>query len=150
MVNDSIKSGMPVLARHEGEWKGEYIHVAPDGTILDRHASHLICAFPASGDYDYFQTNIYQWTDGRREELAFPARYRDGRIWWDTERIVGSAWEIDERTIVLNWSRKDLPGSYLYEMIQLNEAGNKRARTWHWFVGDELDRRTCIKEQRSA
>ena len=34
MVN--IRSGMPVLARHEGEWVGEYIHIDPDGAIQDR------------------------------------------------------------------------------------------------------------------
>ena len=145
-----IRRGMPVLARHEGEWQGEYIHVAPDNRLIDRHASHLICAFPVGGEYDYLQKNIYTWNDSRREELDFPARYRDGRIWWDNERIVGSAWEIDARTIVLNWSRKDLPGSYLYEMIQINGANDKRGRTWHWFVDDELVRRTCIKETRIA
>jgi len=145
-----IRAGMPVLARHEGEWRGEYIHVAPDNSLIDRHASHLICAFPGGGEYDYFQKNIYTWNDGRREELDFPARYRDGRIWWDNERIAGSAWEIDERTIVLQWSRKDLPRSYLYEMIQINESNDKRGRTWHWFVDDELVRRTCIKESRTA
>ena len=147
-MSGDIRSGMPVLARHEGEWRGEYIHVAPDNTLIDRHGSHLICAFPDAGRYDYVQKNIYTWGDGRREELDFPARYRSGRIWWDNDRIVGSAWEIDQRTIMLNWSRKDLPGSYLYEMIQINEANDKRGRTWHWFVADELVRRTCIKESR--
>ena len=146
----NIRTGMPVLARHEGEWEGEYIHVAPDNSLIDRHASHLLCAFPEGVGYDYFQKNIYTWDDGRREELDFPARYRDGRIWWDNERIVGSAWEIDARSIVLNWSRKDLPGSYLYEMIQINDGNDKRGRTWHWFVDDELVRRTCIKETRIA
>ena len=148
-MTDDIRSGMPVLARHLGEWRGEYIHVAPDNSLLDRHASHLICTIPEAGDHDYMQTNIYTWSDGRREELDFPARYESGRIWWDNDRIVGSAWEIDHRTIVLSWSRKDLPGSYLYEMIQINDDNDKRARTWHWFVGDELIRRTCIKEARA-
>ena len=99
MSND-IHTGMPVLARHEGEWKGEYIHVAPDNSLVDRHASHLICAFPESGEFPYVQKNIYTWSDGRREELDFPAHYRDSRLWWDNERIVGSAWEIDSRTIM--------------------------------------------------
>ena len=60
----------------------------------------------------------------------------------------GSAWEVDDRTIMLNWTRKDAPGSYLYEMIQINEQNNRRARTWHWFVGDQIINRTCITEQR--
>jgi len=39
---------------------------------------------------------------------------------------------------VLTWTRKDLPGSYLYEMIQISDDGRRRARTWHWFVDDAL------------
>ena len=149
-MSGEIRSGMPVLVRHEGEWRGEYVHIDTDGVVLDRHASRLVCAFPDSGPFDYHQTNTYVWKDGKREEILFPAVYRDGRIWWDNERIVGSAWEVDERTIMLNWSRKDLPGSYLYEMIQINESNDRRARTWHWFVDDELVRRTCIRESRIA
>ena len=67
-----MRKEMPVLARHEGEWKGEYIHVTPDNEILDRHASHLICSFPSDGDFNYFQKNIYTWDDGKREEIDFP------------------------------------------------------------------------------
>ena len=149
-MSDEIRSAMPVLARHEGEWRGEYIHVAPDNSLIDRHGSLLICSFPESGEYPYFQKNIYTWSDGRRQELDFPAKYRDGRIWWDNERIRGAAWEVDERTILLNWTRKDMPGSYLYEMIQISQGNDQRARTWHWFMNDELVNRTCIKEARIA
>ncbi|MCY4345038.1 MAG: DUF3598 domain-containing protein [Gammaproteobacteria bacterium] len=149
-MTENIRTGMPVLARHEGEWVGEYIHIDPDGTVQDRHASHLSCTFPAAGPHDYFQTNTYTWADGKREQIEFPAVYRDGRIWWDNERIAGSAWEVDERTMMLNWIRKDMPGSYLYEMIQINSGNDLRGRTWHWFVDDELIRRTCIKERRTA
>ncbi len=149
-MTSNIREGMPVLARHEGEWKGEYIHVATDNSLIDRHNSHLICTFPDAGHYPYVQKNIYTWDDGRREELDFPAKYEASRIWWDNDRIAGSAWEIDHRTVVLSWTRKDLPGSYLYEMIQINDSADKRARTWHWFVDDELIRRTCIKEARIA
>jgi hypothetical protein len=143
-----IRQGMPVLARHEGEWEGEYIHVDTQNTVIDRHKSHLQCMFPASGPYAYHQINTYIWADGRREELHFPATYRDGQIFWDTERIVGRAWEIDPKTVVLTWTRKGEPGTYLYEMIQLSDDGRHRGRTWHWFENDQLVKRTCIKETR--
>lgn len=143
-----IREDMPVLARHEGEWKGVYIHVDADGAIIDKHRSHLTCLFPENESPPYFQTNVYEWDDGRREELVFPAEYRDRRIMWDTERINGCAWEIDENTVVLTWTRKDLPGASLYEMIQISEDGNHRARTWHWFQDGELFKRTLIKEER--
>ncbi|XBQ16650.1 MAG: DUF3598 family protein [Oceanicaulis sp.] len=143
-----IRWRMPVLARHEGEWKGVYTYVDIEGKELDRHDSHLICRFPEDGEWDYHQTNRYSWADGKSEEHVFPATYAEGRIWWDTERIEGCAWEIDARTVCLTWVRKDLPGEYLYEMIQISQDGNKRGRTWHWFKDDEMYMRTLIKERR--
>ena len=143
-----IRKAMPVLARHEGEWEGVYIHVDTDNKEIDRHRSRLQCLFPTEGPYAYHQINTYIWADGREEEIHFPAVFRDGRIWWDTDRIEGSAWEIDGRTVVLTWTRKDEPGTYLYEMIQLSEDGVHRGRTWHWFQNDQLFKRTCIKERR--
>ena len=141
-----IREGMPLLARHEGVWEGIYRHVDAHGELIDEHASRLTCSFPDEGGYQ--QTNRYTWADGRVEEIQFPATYRDGRIWFDTDRIVGSAWEIDARTVVLHWSYKENPAGYLYEMIQLSDCGRHRARTWHWFQGGELVKRTLIKEQR--
>lgn len=145
-----IRTAMPLLARHEGVWEGVYIHVDTDNKEIDRHKSRLQCLMPADGEYPYYQINTYTWDDGRTEEIHFPAAYRDGKIWWDTDRIVGSCWEINDQTIVLTWVRKDEPGAYLYEMIQLSADGNDRARTWHWFQNDELYQRTCIKEKRVA
>jgi hypothetical protein len=144
----SIRTDMPVLARHEGEWEGEYIYVDMDGKELDRHKAQLSCAYPADGPYAYHQINRYTWADGRHQEIHFPATYRDKRIWWDTDRITGSAWEIDGRTVMLTWTRKDMPGEYLYEMIQISEDGQNRGRTWHWFKDDVMYQRTIIKERR--
>jgi len=69
---------------------------------------------------------------------------------FDTERIQGQAWEVehDDRTVMLTWTRPDMPDSRFYEMIQINDDDNRRARTWHWFVEDELEKRTLIEEQR--
>ena len=144
-----IREGFPALVAHEGEWAGEYIHVDPKNEVLDRHESRLQCRFPdEASEYDYYQVNTYTWPDGRSEEIHFPAKYADGRIWWDTERIEGSAWQIDDKTVMLHWTRKDQPGTYLYEMIQLSDDRTQRGRTWHWFENDELVKRTCIKERR--
>ncbi len=143
-----IRAEMPVLARHEGEWEGVYIHVDADNREIDRHRSRLQCSFPDAGPYAYHQINTYLWADGRSEEIHFPATYRDKAIWWDTDRIFGRAWEIDPRTVCLTWTRKDMPSAYLYEMIQISQDGHHRGRTWHWFENDQLFKRTCIKEQR--
>ena len=144
-----IKDDMKLLARHEGEWEGTYTHIDPDGTILDRHRSRLSCRFPEDeGEYAYRQINTYTWDDGREEIINFPATYADGQIWFDTERIRGHAWEIDDNTIVLTWVYKAQPDIYLYEMIQLSQNGRDRARTWHWFENDRIVKRTLINEQR--
>lgn len=145
---DDIRTGMPLLSRHEGEWEGVYIHVDTNNVEIDRHKSHLSCKFESEGAFPYYQINTYVWDDGRKEELHFPATYRDKQIFWDTDRIVGRAWEIDDKTVVLTWTRKGEPGTYLYEMIQLSEDGNDRGRTWHWFENDKLVKRTCITEKR--
>lgn len=147
-AGDTIRTGMPVLARHEGEWVGTYTHMDADHKIVDQHRSHLKCTFPADGPHAYHQINRYMWTDGREEEHHFPAAYRNGRILWDTDRISGYAWELDARTVALTWTRKDMPGWYLYEMIQISEDNTNRARTWHWFENDILVRRTLIQEKR--
>lgn len=143
-----LRKEMPLLARHEGVWEGVYTHVDTDNNVIDRHKSRLQCTFPSESEY--YQINTYTWDDGRTEEIHFPSTYRDGKIWWDNERIIGNCWEADPQTIMLRWERKDLPNAYLYEMIQLSADGNDRARTWHWFENDELYKRTCIKEKRVA
>ena len=153
-TTESIREGMPVLARHEGEWVGVYVDLDAEGNEVRRADSHLTCIFPEDGSADYHQINRYAWDDGTYEENHFPAAYRDGRIWWDTDRIVGSAWELEKddkrRTVCLTWDRKDLPGVYFYEMIQISDDGTARNRTWHWFKDDRLYKRTVISERRVA
>jgi hypothetical protein len=143
-----LRDEMPVLARHEGEWKGHYIDIDPEGEVIDTFEARLSCRFPEDGEYDYHQINRYEWPDGRKEVHEFPAVYENGQIWFDTDRIEGHAWEADERTVVLTWTRKDLPGVYFYEMIHINEDNDRRSRTWHWFKDDELVKRTIIDEHR--
>jgi hypothetical protein len=139
---------MPVLARHQGDWLGTYILVDLKGNILDQHESHLTCEFPENSPYPYYQTNRYTWADGKKEEHKFPGTYQDKALWFDTERINGKAWEVDDATVILYFSYKGMPGSYLYEMIQISPCNNYRARTWHWFNNNKLDRRTLIQEER--
>lgn len=153
-VDVDLRNEMPVLARHEGEWKGHYIDVDSrdeadsDVEVLDKFEARLSCRFPEDGKYDYHQINRYIWPDGTKEVNEFPAVYEDGKIWFDTDRIKGHAWEADHRTVVLTWRRKDLDDFYFYEMIQINEDNDRRARTWHWFKEDELFKRTLINEHR--
>jgi hypothetical protein len=143
-----LREEMPVLVRHEGDWVGTYTVVDLNGNILDRHESHLTCEFPIEGAFPYYQTNRYTWADGKKEEHKFPGIYRDKALWFDTERMDGKAWEVDDATIMLRFSYKGVPSMSLYEMIQISPCNNYRARTWHWFKDNKIEKRTLIQEER--
>ncbi|BAB76712.1 DUF3598 family protein [Anabaena sp. FACHB-709] len=144
----SIREEMPVLARHAGEWTGTYTLIDTSGKILDHHQSHLSCQLPEDGPYPYYQVNRYTWADGKEEVHNFPGTYQDKILWFDSDRIQGKAWEIDDSTVILWFSYKTAPGMYLYEMIQISPDNNHRARTWHWFKNDQIYQRTLIQEER--
>lgn len=146
----AIKDDMPLLARHEGEWHGTYTHVDREGTIIDRHRSVLTCSFPTDGSNPYFQTNHYTWDDGREELIEFPASYADKKIHFDTDRIDGFCWEVDDHAIVLHWNYKSDPTVELYELILLDDSGTNRTRTWHWLRAGECFQRTLINEKKLA
>lgn len=144
----SIKDEMSVLARHEGDWVGTYTLIDTEGNILDKHDSHITCQFPEDGSYSYYQINRYRWSNGKQEEQQFPGTYQDKKLWFDTERMQGYAWEADDSTILLQFTYKAMPEMHLYEMIQISSCSNYRARTWHWFKDNQLFRRTLIQEER--
>lgn len=144
----NIREEMPVLARHEGDWVGSYTLVDTTGKVLDKHQSYLTCQFPENVPHSYYQINRYTWDDGKQEEHQFPATYKDKKIWFDTERILGKAWEVDDSTVILWFSYKTVPAMYLYEMIQISPDNNYRARTWQWFKDNQIYQRTLIQEER--
>ena len=144
-----IREEMPVLTRHEGKWAGTYTTVDNDGKILDQYESFLICEFPEDKPYPYFQTNRYTWADGKVEQYQFPGMYRDQKLWFDTDRIEGHAWEADGSIVILYFAYKGIPNAYIYEMIHISACNSHRARTWHWFKDGEIYQRTLIKEARA-
>jgi hypothetical protein len=145
-----IRDDMPLLARHEGVWDGTYSYFNDKDELIDQHKSRLLCRFPDDGPHPYHQTNHYMWPDGRTEIRDFPAEYRDKRVWWNNDLIIGWAAEmgLDEynRTVVLYWQRTGDPSLYLYEMIQISDDGQNRCRTWHWIRNGKLETRTAIQE----
>lgn len=147
-----IREGMPLLAKHEGEWKGVYTHVDADGNIIDQHKSHLSCLFPEDGSHDYHQTNRYYWDDGRTEEYSFPGTYDGyGRMLFDTPRLKGITWGLDENAVYLTWTYKAAGPEVdqrLYELILLSDDGQHRTRVWQWLEQGVCVRRTLINEQK--
>ena len=150
-MSNPLKEQMPTLARHEGVWEGTYRHYDADGNKVDEHHSKLVCRFPEEG-HPYHQTNYYTWDDGKTETRDFPATVEDGRLHWDNELIQGWAADVQlddfGRSTMLNWTRTGEPDLYLYEMIQISDDGQKRARVWQWFKNDQLISRTLVDERK--
>lgn len=143
-----LRAEMPLLARHEGEWDGTYVHVGPDGAVVDRHRAQLTCAIV--DDAAYHQTNRYTWDDGRVEVHEFPGTYLGGgRCGFDTDRLRGEFWELDATSIYLSWQFKaEGEDLRLFELIVLSDDGDTRNRVWQWIKGGEVVRRTLINERR--
>ena len=145
----SLRASLPFLARNEGVWEGYYRYFDPAGNKIDEHKSRLICR--VIDDRDYHQTNVYRWADGKKETRDFPAEIQGERLIFTSE-ITGWAQAVDldehERTMMLHWTRNNEPDLYLYEMIQLSDDGEARARIWQWFKSDRLLQRTLIDERR--
>ncbi len=148
----SLKTLMPLLARQAGVWEGWYRYCDEHGNKIDEHRSRLVCRVPDSGPFHYHQTNYYTWADGRTETREFPAQYRDGRLWFQSDLIDGWAAEVGlddhHRTLMLYWTRKGEPDTYLYEMIQTSDDGRYRTRVWQWIRGGRTRMRTLIDEQK--
>lgn len=145
----SIREQLPLLARHEGVWEGFYRYYGPNGDKIDEHKSRLLCRLPS--DNEYHQTNLYRWADGKTETRDFPTNFENKRLVFYTD-IDGWAANVDldefNRTMMLHWTRKEEKDLYLYEMIQISDCGNARARVWQWFKSDRLLQRTLIDERR--
>jgi hypothetical protein len=148
----NLRESMPILARQEGVWEGVYRYYDENGRMIDEHQSRLVCRMPRSGPHDYHQTNYYRWADGRTETRDFPAEYRDGRIWFKSDLIDGWAAEVPldpfRRTLMLYWVRRGEPDTYLYEMIQIDDAARHRTRVWQWIRGGTTRMRTLIDEEK--
>ncbi|WP_380875707.1 hypothetical protein ACFB49_05710 [Sphingomonas sp. DBB INV C78] len=145
-----LTSCMPNMLRHAGWWEGEYRVIERDGTLTEHHHMRTFCEFPTAGPYAYLQHNWLRWPDGRTLERAFGATFRDGRLWWNTERLEGYGHEIEGGIVMLNLVHKSEAALRFTEMIELSEDGQNRARTWQWFRNGTPVRRTLCDEWRTG
>lgn len=150
-----MRSWLEYEVKSQGVWEGVYRHIDPEGQIIDQHRSRLITHFPEAGPYPFHQVNIYTWDDGRTVTLDFWVDYdleTDSMV-YDDDKIKGYFRKITEDhagvSLLGHWRRHALPGVYFYEMIQRNEACNRRTRTWQW-IKDEggVYRRTLVDEEK--
>lgn len=148
MAKPDFAMAMPNILSHEGKWEGVYRHVDSDGALLDQHQMWTWCEFPDDGPYAYIQHNKLRWDDGRSADYEFGGVYRDGRLYWDTDRFHGYGWETEEGVVMLRLERLDVPCSHYVEMINMALDGRTRARTWQWFKDGRPWKRTLCDEWR--
>ena len=144
--NASVHSLFPVFARHEGVWEGTYKVIDHHtGHVLDEHQSRITVKM--EGHNGYQQTNEYTWKDGRTVARSFPGEFRDGALCFDTLRLVGKAYEVNENTICLFWTYKDQVNDKFSEIITL-ESDTHRCRTWQHFEDGRFMKLTVIDEHK--
>jgi len=144
----SLIEAMPSLILHRGVWEGRYRHLGRDGELIDEHVMTTRCEFPEAGLYAYVQHNHLRWDDGRELKQSFGGVYRDGLIWWETDRFAGYGWQTREDVVMLRLDYKDDPGLHFIEMISIATDGETRARTWQWFRNGTPFKRTLCDEWR--
>jgi hypothetical protein len=144
----SFAEAMPAMVRHRGTWQGIYRHISREGELVDQHRMTTICEFPDGGEFAYVQQNHLRWDNGRELERSFGGVWRNGMLWWDTDRFSGHGWETRDGIVMLNLKRKDEPGVHFIEMITMSDDGQTRARTWQWFRNGTPFRRTLCDEWR--
>ena len=66
------------LLEHVGRWEGTYTHIAPDGTVTDKHECCLEIGI--HGVY-YSQRNTYVWRDDSGVETKREVHYFPGQVW---------------------------------------------------------------------
>ncbi len=144
----ALIAAMPAMLRHEGWWDGWYRDVDPAGRLIDERRVATQCAFPADGEFHYFQHNRLRWADGREAEYSFGGRLEGERIAWRTERFTGFAWQTLADTLMLRLDRLDVADAYYLETISIAPDDASRVRTWHWFRGGRPWKRTLCDEWR--
>lgn len=136
-----------LFPHHTGVWEGTYTRIAPNGEILWSHKSRLSLHLEGNA---WRQSNLYTFADGKVEFHNFGLSHfdNDGVMTFDNPRIYGKSWE-SEGSIILWWEYREEPGSKLYEIINLLEAGH-RMRVWQHSRNGVFEGLTMIEEWKRA
>lgn len=140
---------LQIFPKHTGIWEGSYIRIDSTGKKIGHWKSKLSIRLFDGNKYQ--QVNEYFWQDGYYEYLDFGINHFNerGELIFDNPRIQGFAWET-YNSICLSWTYRDIPGSRLFEMIDLIGDGTHRVRSWRWTLYNEFKGVTMIDERRTA
>lgn len=134
---------------HTGIWEGSYIRINARGIITSQWKSRLTIRMFENNKYH--QANQYFWDDGFSEchDFGICEFNEAGELIFDNPRIYGKAWETKE-SVCLIWTYNNIPGSKIFEMIDLIGDGSHRVRNWRWTIDDDFLGITMIDERRIA
>jgi hypothetical protein len=130
------------LTRMLGVWRGEYVHMRPDGEVMDRHESRQEARL--EGDR-WYERVVYRWPDGREEVHDFRGRLEGNDLILDDPDFHGETFVVVDGLFVFPYHWKDRPDQRIVETIVF--AGEqRRSRVWQTIEDGQLARVTAITE----
>ena len=146
---------MPVMARMEGVWAGEFRRIDAEGALIEVVPSRVIVRFLPDGDaYDYHQVNITRPGEQGERRIESQGKWDVDRLRFSNARLNGWAQDLatdpSGLTSVFRMDFTDGSGLTVSEIVSLSDDGNHRMRATQYIKEGRILRRTLIDEQRVA
>ena len=146
---------MPVMARMEGVWEGEFRRIDAEGALIEVVPSRVVVRFLPDGDaYDYHQVNITRPGEHGERRIESQGKWDVDRLRFSNARLNGWAQDLatdpSGLTSVFRMDFTDGSGLTVSEIVSLSDDGNHRMRATQYIKEGRILRRTLIDEQRVA
>ena len=144
---------MPVMARMEGVWDGEFRRVDAKGELIEAVPSRVIARFLPDGEaYDYHQVNITRPGGEGEQRIESQGKWDVDRLRFSNARLNGWAQDLaadpSGLTSVFRMTFTDGSGLTVSEIVSLSDDGNRRMRATQYMRDGRIVRRTLIDEER--
>lgn len=128
---------------HIGVWTSRYVVRDAAGVILDQHEARNDIAIDWATNR-YAQRNIYTRA-GVAEVRRYRGRFEGSQLIIEGDRLVGTAWPVDRRVVLLHFQLKDAP-TETFELITLGDARH-RARVMQHLTDGRMTAVTCVFDE---
>ncbi len=140
-------------AQNQGVWKGVFRRYDAEGKLTAEFPSEIIARIEDQGGKQLLrQTNRYSPPNAPQQVIESTGEVRDGRIWFENERLAGWSMNIPADTTgrgaVIVMDYKDGSGQYVYEIVAHSADGKRRSRATQYFKDGKIVRRTLIDEEK--
>lgn len=144
---------MPVMARMEGVWEGEFRRVDARGELIEAVPSRVIVRFLPDGEaYDYHQVNITRPGEDGEQRVESQGKWDVDRLRFSNARLNGWAQDLASDpsglTSVFRMMFTDGSGLTVSEIVSLSDDGKRRMRATQYIRDGRIARRTLIDEKR--